>query len=69
MLDLLQISGNVHRHNELHQNFVDEITVLTEHSLIINKKSSYSIIEKDIICEQANKIFERKFNSSYMNLI
>jgi hypothetical protein len=37
MLDLLKMSGNAHQNNELHQNFVDEIAVLTEHSLIINE--------------------------------
>jgi hypothetical protein len=37
VLDLLYISGNAHRNNELHQSFVDEITVLTEQSLIITE--------------------------------
>jgi hypothetical protein len=37
MLDLLNISGKAHQDNELHQNFVDEIAVLTEQSLIITE--------------------------------
>jgi hypothetical protein len=37
ILDLLQISGNASQDNELHQSFVEEITVLTEQSLTINE--------------------------------
>ncbi len=37
VLDLLKISENANQNNEIHQNFVDEITVLTEETLIINE--------------------------------
>jgi hypothetical protein len=36
MLDLLKISENAQQNNEIHQNFVDEIAVVTEKSLIIH---------------------------------
>jgi len=36
ILDLLKMSEHVHPNNEVHQNFIDEVTVLTEQSLIIN---------------------------------
>ena len=40
MLDLLKMSGNVHQNNDIHQNFIEEITVLTEHSLTMNEHQS-----------------------------
>ncbi len=36
ILDLLKMSEHVHPNNEVHQHFIDEITELTEQSLIIN---------------------------------
>jgi hypothetical protein len=37
MLDLLKISENAQQNNEIHRNFVDEISEITEKSLIINE--------------------------------
>ena len=37
MIDLLKLSENVQQNNEVHQNFVEEITVLTEKSLVIHE--------------------------------
>ena len=37
LLDLLKISGDVHHENDLHQQFVEEITVLTEQALVITE--------------------------------
>ena len=37
LLDLLKMSGDVHHQNDLHQQFVEEVTVLTEQTLTINE--------------------------------
>ncbi len=51
MLDLLKMSENAHQNNEVYQNFVDEIAVLTEQSLIVSENGVVPLWSKTEIFE------------------